>query len=131
MFCLYSKGTYPIEMPGLFRVETSGRPTARIRILRFCELLRFQRPRLSTKKRSFMNATSVRNLRVAPFRSPYNRTFQSFVPVSWLSTQAISQPDFTQTGILFETRNLLLKYKYIIAQMFFICQHCGQYPAAH
>jgi hypothetical protein len=60
-----------------------------------------------------MNSTGV------TFRSPYGSTFQNLVPVSWFSIQAIYQPDFTQTGLSFETRNLLLRCLFIIAQIFY------------
>jgi hypothetical protein len=54
------------------------------------------------------------------FRSPYGSLFQNLVPVSWFSIQAIYYPDFTQTRISFETRNLLLKCLSIIAHLFAI-----------
>ena len=66
-----------------------------------------------------MNSTGVTS------RSPYGSLFLDLMPVSWFSIQAIYQPDFTQTGILFETRDLLLKCLLIIAHLFVFC---GLYP---
>ena len=65
-----------------------------------------------------MNSTDM------TFHSPYGSLFKDWLPVSWFSKQTIYQPDITQPGILFETRNLLLKYQFIPAHLVKLFTSC-------